>query len=188
VLGGLWLAQQDRPPDLSVDARARSLAVRGFSGKFEVLNGKGNDFAVSQWLLADADSRKPNAADINGASQCDPFGCITQWTDGRVIAFITEPQALAEDCARADVVITRLYVGTRCKGPELILDGAHFAAHGTTELRLRADGTWAQRVARVEGAERPWYPQRQARFTRAPIIASGEAQDEADDPRLFSPD
>jgi competence protein ComEC len=188
VLGGLWLAQQDRPPDLAVDARARSLAVRGLSGKFEVLNGKGNDFAVSQWLLADADSRKPNAPDLKGASQCDPSGCITHWIDGRVIAFITEPQALAEDCARADVVITRLYVGARCQGPELVLDGAHFAAHGATELRLRADGTWAQRVARIEGAERPWYPQRQTRFTRAPLVASGGAQDEADDPRLFSPD
>jgi competence protein ComEC len=188
VLGGLWLAQQDRPPDLAIDARARSVAVRGFSGKFEVLNGKGNDFAVSQWLLADADSRKPNAPDIKGASQCDPSGCITHWQDGRVIALITEPQALAEDCLRADIVITRLYVGTRCNGPELILDGAHFAAHGATELRLRGDGTWMQRVARVEGAERPWYPQRQARLTRAPIVASGGAQDEETDPRLFSPD
>ena len=192
VFGGLWLAQQDRPPDLAIDARARSMAVRGFSGQLEVLNGKGNDFAVSQWLLADADSRKPNAADIKGASQCDPSGCITHWKDGRVIALITEPQALSEDCARADIVITRLYVGTRCNGPELILDGAHFATHGATELRLRGDGTWMQRVARVEGAERPWYPQRQARLTRAPVVASGGAQDEAqdgeNDPRLFSPD
>ena len=188
ILGGLWLAQNDSPADLAVDARARSMAVRGFSGKFEVLNGKGNDFAVSQWLLADADARKPNAPDLKGLSQCDTAGCITYLEDGRVVAFITEPHAIAEDCARADVVITRLYVGTRCKGPEIVLDGAHFAAHGATELRLRADGTWAKRVARVEGAERPWYPQRQARFTRAPVIASGEAQDEADDPRLFSPE
>jgi competence protein ComEC len=188
VLAGLWLAQQDRPPDLAVDARARSMAVRGFSGKLEVLNGKGNEFAVSQWLLADADARKPNAADLRGASQCDPSGCITHWMDGRVIAFVTEPQALAEDCARADVVVTRLYVGTRCHGPELILDGAHFAAHGATELRLRPDGTWTQRVSRVEGTDRPWHPHRQARFTRAPVIANGQAQDDVEDPRLFSPD
>jgi competence protein ComEC len=188
VLGGLWLAQQDRPPDLFVDARTRSMAVRGLSGKLEVLNGKGNDFAVSQWLLADADSRKPTDPDLGGASRCDAAGCVTQWRDGRVIAFVTEPRALVEDCARADVVITRLYVGTRCQGPELILDGAHFAAHGATALQLRADGTWVQSVARADGAQRPWYAQRGSRFTRTPVAASGEAQDEADDPRLFSPD
>ena len=188
VFCGLWLAHQDRPPDLFVDARARSMAVRGLSGKLEVLNGKGNDFAVSQWLLADADKRKPNDPDLGGASRCDASGCITHWRDGRLIAFVIEPRALAEDCARADILITRLYVGTRCQGPELILDGAHFAAHGATQLHLRADGQWAQRVARVDGAKRPWHPQRQARLIRAPVGASAEAQEEADDPRLFSPD
>jgi competence protein ComEC len=162
--------------------------VRGLSGKLEVLNGKGNDFAVSQWLLADADTRKPNDPDLGGASRCDASGCITQWRDGRLIAFVTEPRALAEDCARADILITRFYVGTRCQGPELILDGAHFVTHGATQLHLRADGQWAQRVARVDGAKRPWHPQRQARLIRAPVGASAEAQEEADDPRLFSPD
>jgi competence protein ComEC len=162
------------------------MAVRGFSGKFEVLNGKGNAFAVSQWLLGDADARKPDSAGLGGDSRCDVSGCATRLIDGRVIAFISEPQALAEDCLRADVVITKLYVAQRCKGPELVLDGAHFAAHGATELRLQNDGTFAMRVARAEGVMRPWYPQRPTRFTRAPVIAGGNASDEADDPRAFA--
>lgn len=186
MAGGLWWAAQERAPDLVVDARARSMAVRGFSGKFEILNGKGNAFAVSQWLLGDADQRKPESAGLGGESRCDVTGCITHLLDGRVIAFVNEPQALAEDCARADVVITKLYAGTRCQGPELLLDGAHFAAHGATELRLQKDGSFAMRVARKDVVMRPWYPQRPTRFTRAHVIPSGNASEEPDDPRAFA--
>ncbi len=176
---GLWLASVTQSPDLVIDGRARSMAVRGFSGQFEVLNGKGNDFAVSQWLLGDGDSRKPGQVTLAGKGRCDAWGCITQWIDGRIVALVLEPQALAEDCARADVVVTRLYTNGRCKGPERVLDGTHFAAHGATELRLQKNGTFEMRVAREAGVQRAWFPQKQPFFTRTPV-SSGEQTPDGD--------
>ena len=185
---GCAVASLDRPPDLMIDPRGRSLAMRGFDGRLQVLHGKGNDFAVSQWLLGDGDKRKPDDASLVSKVGCDLSGCIATWVDGRTIALVLEPQALGEDCARADVVITRLYVGARCKGPELVLDGAHFAAHGATAISLRADGTWEMRVSRPEGTQRAWYPARQMRFARVPVVAGGDVLDEETDPRSFSAD
>ena len=190
---GLAMAQAARPPDLSIDAAARSLAVRGLSGRLEVLNGKGNDFAVSQWLLGDADARKPGAPALKGESRCDPTGCVTRLIDGRTLAFVLAPAALPEDCQRADILVTRLYVFGRCDGPELVLDGAHFAARGATELRVQADGGLALRTARQEGWERPWSPRKAPRFTRAPSRESDvrdprEMWDSDGNPGAFIPD
>ncbi|MDB5641053.1 MAG: competence protein ComEC [Hyphomicrobiales bacterium] len=177
ALAGLLMAQAARPPDLAVDAAARSLAVRGFSGRFAVLNGKGNDFAVSQWLLGDADSRKPGAPELAGEGRCDASGCVTRLIDGRTVALVLTPAALAEDCQRADIVVTRLHVFGRCTGPELVLDGEHFAARGATELRLAPDGSLALRTARIETIDRPWSPRRTPRFARAPRREERDARD-----------
>ena len=188
MLMGVGLASLDRPPDLMIDARGRSLALRGLDGRLQVLNGKGNDFAVSQWLLGDGDARKPHDAALTRHIGCDPSGCVAAWVDGRTVALVLAPQALGEDCARADVVITRLFAGSRCKGPELVLDGAHFASHGATALTLRADGTWGMRVSRPEATQRAWYPVRPPRFSRAPPVAGGDFGDEESDPRSFAAD
>ncbi len=191
VVLGLLMAQDARPPDLAVDAAGRSLAVRGLSGRFEVLNGRGNDFAVSQWLLGDADPRKPGTPELAGASRCDPSGCVTRLVDGRTVALVLQPAALAEDCARADILVTRLHVFGRCAGPELVIDGAALADHGATELRLGAAGELILRSARTAGIERPWHPRRAPRFTRAPARDErdprdpGEAREEDGDMRAF---
>ena len=174
---GLMMAQDARPPDLAVDAAGRSLAVRGLSGRFEILNGKGNDFAVSQWLLGDADPRKPGTPDLAGASRCDPAGCVTRLVDGRTVALVLQPAALAEDCARADILVTRLHVFDRCAGPELVIDGAALAERGATELRLGAAGELMLRTARSASVERPWHPRRAPRFTRPPAREARDTRD-----------
>jgi competence protein ComEC len=191
IMLGLWQASQFKPPDLIVDAGARSMALRSFSGRLDVMKGQGNDFAVSQWLLGDGDARKAGSADLAGNSRCDALGCIGQLIDGRTIGLVLQPGALMEDCRRVDILITRLRVDARCKGPELVLDGAHFAAHGATELRLMADGTLAMKTSRSTDMERPWFPRKPERFTRAPgprgegAANLREAQDGDHDPRAF---
>ena len=188
LVAGLVFSAQTKPVDLNIDARGRSLALRGFDGTFAVANGKGNDFAVSQWLLADGDKRKPKDPSLAMNINCDVSGCIGTWMDGRRVALVLEPNALAEDCARADILITRLYVRERCKGPELVLDGAHFATHGATSLRLGADGLFTMQVARLKDTRRPWDPQRAPLITRLRAQASGEDAEPDDDPRLFAPE
>jgi competence protein ComEC len=200
VVAGLGVAARYRAPDLVVDATGRTVASRGSEARFEVMNGKGNAFAVSQWLLGDGDRRLPTAPGLAGTSRCDKLGCISTLVDGRTVALVLEPAALLEDCGRADVLVTRLRVANICKGPELLLDGAHFATHGSTELRIAADGTLEARPSRRPEINRPWSPQpvqAVAASTRKAEPARGEDmspealerdRDTDDDPGPFMPD
>ncbi|MDB5649998.1 MAG: competence protein ComEC, partial [Hyphomicrobiales bacterium] len=183
-----------RTPDLVVDATGRTLALRGEQARYEVMNGKGNAFAVSQWLLGDGDKRPPGAPGLPGESRCDKLGCISHLIDGRTVALILEPAALLEDCGRADVVVTRLRVANVCRGPELLLDGAHFATHGATELRVSANGELEAKPSRRPEFDRPWSPKPKPltpqRVAREPgEDLSSEAQererDTDDDPGPF---
>jgi len=62
------------------------------------------------------------------------------------------PEALAEDCARAAILVST--TATSCKGPRLVLDGARaardqgYALNFTPELRVETVRAWR--------GERPW--------------------------------
>ena len=191
---GLLLAARYDTPDIVIEPGARAMAVRGADGRMEALNGRGNNFAVSQWLLGDGDRRPPGDATLAGASRCDRMGCVTRLVDGRTVALVLDPDAFLEDCGRADILVTRLRAATACLGPELLLDGAHFAAHGATELRLGPTGDLAMRVASPAGLSRPWARSQAA--PAAPIRVAPSARlepareddEDDDDPTRFSAD
>lgn len=184
VAGGVLAAELYRPPDLVVDASGRTVALRGLAGRFEVLNGRGNGFAVSQWLLGDGDRRRPDSPTLAGSSRCDKLGCIAQMIDGRLVALVLDATALIEDCSRVDVLVTRLRVASLCKGPELLLDGAHLAGHGATELRLTDRNELVPTTSRVPDTDRPWSPRIVLPAPRVPTASSDEpAREEAEEER-----
>lgn len=98
--------------------------------------------------------------------------------DGRVIALTLERSALATDCDRADVLVTRHFTRGACKGPALVLDGAHFEKAGATHLQRTADGAYTLLPACQPGLDRPW--------SRAPKAAA--APDGALDETRWTPD
>ncbi len=53
---------------------------------------------------------------VAGRLSCDPLGCIYR-ARGQVVALTGDGRALADDCAMANVVISREPVRGRCKGP-----------------------------------------------------------------------
>ena len=153
---GLALTQHVPRADLMVDANGRMLGVRGADGRLSVLNARANPFGVQQWLTAAADAREPGDATLAGDGRCDKNGCVTRLPDGRAIALVLEPQALAEDCSRAFVVVTRLRATHMCKGPQLVLDAAHFDTFGATQIRLSEEGVEILRTDRDAQVDRPW--------------------------------
>ncbi|MDB5570533.1 MAG: ComEC/Rec2-related protein [Hyphomicrobiales bacterium] len=156
ALAGVGLATQAQRPDVITDARGQTLAWRGADGRLSVLNARGNPFAVSQWLGGDADTRSPRDASLIGDGRCDALGCVARLPDGRTIALLLNRQALAEDCRRADVVVTPLFVRSLCKGPALVMDGAHFERHGATHLHAGPGETLRRRSVREADMDRPW--------------------------------
>jgi competence protein ComEC len=167
---GAGLALAGARPDLLVDSTGRVAAFRGEGGRLVAMNGSANPFGLAQWLASDADARRPaeaaQATSATGAPafRCDAQGCVGRLADGRSLALVLRAQALPEDCARADVLVTPLRAVEICAGarkaPALVLDGAYFAARGATHVFFTPDGGFRLVSAREPGLDRPW--------TRAP--------------------
>ena len=165
---GIALATTSVQPDFVVDRQGRSLAYLQDDGKLAILNGKANPFGVSQWLTADADSRKPGDPRLAGNSLCDSKGCTGVLRDGRIIALVLEREALAHDCGRADLVATPIFADGLCNGPELLIDAGYLQKQGATRLWLRPDGTLHAQHAREAEYDRPWSPAPHRPVQRAP--------------------
>jgi hypothetical protein len=87
-------------------------------------------------------------------SACDRIGCVGILADGRSVALVLDEAAFAEDCLRADIVVTPLYAPPGCAVP-LVIDRDRL--RGSSAMLLRAQGKgWAFDTARALDNDRPW--------------------------------
>jgi len=146
------------PPDLLVGRDGTTIAVRLPNGMLGFVGEVKDEFSAEAWLKRDGDERLPEdamAARRDGL-KCDAFGCAVRATSGARISVAFREEALAEDCARADVLVS--LVGARgCNGPQLVIDRLDVLRDGTTAVWL---GEGAPRVLTVqsERGDRPWSP------------------------------
>ena len=130
VLGGLWLCLWRRPwrrlgllgavlggiltllhdqPDLLVDARVQIVAVRQDDGRLAISPWKRDSWTTDGWLRnAGQKEAAPWPEDGTGGApglRCDALGCIVTGPHQRV-ALARRPEALEEDCASVDLVIS----------------------------------------------------------------------------------
>jgi competence protein ComEC len=75
--------------------------------------------------------------------------------DGAFVALALRPDALADDCARAALVVTARQPPTACASP--VIDGNRLRSQGALALRRTRDG-FAIDAVRPKGADRPWSP------------------------------
>jgi competence protein ComEC len=140
-------------PDVLVSADGSAVAVRGDDGKLRILNARGSRLEASSWLAADADGRVINNQLAAGFA-CDEAGCITRMADGMIIAAPKRPEAFADDCKEAALIVTTLNAPAFCKPP--VIDRRTLATTGAMALR-RVDGRWVAETGRSPYADRPWY-------------------------------
>jgi competence protein ComEC len=157
---GLALTPMEPRPDLIVGRAASAVALRTPGGQLTLLPGRHASFQVKRWLEHDGDARSPEEAAKEQAFVCDGVGCTGRLGE-RIVAVSRHPASLADDCARAHVLVSRGPVPEYCKstdrGPEIVIDGRTVAEKGTHVIygarggrRLRLE-----RVADVRGT-RPW--------------------------------
>lgn len=183
AVAGVALALTGARPDLMIDRQGGTLAYRAADGRLAVLNARGNFFGVSQWLTADADARPARDAALQGNGLCDVGGCTGTLRDGRVIVLILDPRNVAEDCPRADIVVTRFWLNGTCTGPSLIVDGEHLLKYGASEFRVSGDGAAFLRSARAPQLDRPWSPAPRILAQNDPPVAASPPQEETDEPQ-----
>lgn len=180
-LGGLWLALwQGRwrlgglagialglatlalatPPDVLVDDRGSLLAVRQADGVLAVSSRRTGRFDSDLWLRRAGQEEEPapwpaNGTGGDGRLACDAFGCVYQ-ARGHTVALVRTPDALAEDCRSADVVVAAVPVRPRARCPaRVVIDRFDLWRNGAHALWLAKDGVRVESVNGVRG-DRPW--------------------------------
>ena len=127
MAAGIAFALLATRPDLFIASDARTIALRDADGHLSFPVPPKDHFVADRWLLRDGDARSWRDA-VNRNLACDGLGCIAH-RNGLAIALTARPEALDEDCSRADLVIaaTKAF---GCSGPRLVLD-ANMIASGS---------------------------------------------------------
>ncbi len=141
-------------PDLLVDREGKIVAMRTNGDRLAFSGGTRNNYSIGQWLKADGDPRDPAAVLKARGFRCDELACAGS-VKGKSVAFVRHPAALEEECARADIVISRLPVGRSCRKTRVSVDVIDILERGAHALYLDGQSIRIETVAEQRGT-RPW--------------------------------
>lgn len=156
------LALSAERPEILVHPDGTSAAIRVADGRFRIVAPKADRFAAEYWLRADADPRLPEDPSLADGIACDDDGCVVALGDGARVALGANAGALADDCARAQVVVTAC-CPAGAPGRRWSSTARRYAAVAPTAL-YRTEGEGDQPTFRVEtaypqdGPRRPFMP------------------------------
>ena len=138
-------------PQMLVAPDARTIAIRGDDGRLHFVRKPPDKFTAREWLRRDGDGRDiADAVEMPGL-KCDGVGCAVT-RGGVTVAASLKPEALQEDCARAQVLVSAVEVN--CNGPKVLID-RHAAAAGEGYQMTLSPAPSALSVRKIRG-ERPW--------------------------------
>jgi competence protein ComEC len=142
-------------PDILISGDGRNVGVRGSDGRLHLMRSAKDTFLVKEWLAADADARTAGDISLADGVSCDEAGCVTQLAGGAFIALTLRPEALAEDCERAALVVTARQAPAACGAS--VVDVERLRRQGATALRRSRD-RFSVDVIKPRGIDRPWSP------------------------------
>jgi competence protein ComEC len=165
IAAGIAVGLAVRPPDLLIGDDGRLAAVRTTSGGLD-FSRRAQGYESEAWL------RRAGLfeAAAEGGFACDGLGCIAE-RRGVTVAYVADRRALAEDCRRAQVVLSAVPVSRRCPSARLVVDRFDLWREGAHAIWLEAgwleaDGLKVETAAARRG-DRPWSPSRgRARWRR----------------------
>lgn len=155
LIGSVLWALAAPQPDILVSGDGRSVAVRGRDGRLQIMRTGKDAFQAKEWLAADADARGPSDASLGDAVSCDEAGCVVAMTDGRFVALALRPEALADDCERAALIIAVRPGPPDCRAA--LIDRERLTRQGALMLFRQGVGFTVSAV-HPTGTARPWSP------------------------------
>ncbi|MDO9563539.1 MAG: ComEC/Rec2 family competence protein, partial [Bradyrhizobium sp.] len=159
LLGAVVWVLATPQPDILISADGHTVGVRGRDGRLHLIGsarGSTRDsFLLREWLAADADGRLTADPSLSGGVSCDQAGCVAPLADGGLVALAQRPDALADDCARAALLVTARPAPADCGAH--VVDRERLQRHGALALR-RSPGGFTVDAVRPRGVDRPWSP------------------------------
>jgi competence protein ComEC len=152
LAGCVWAVTTPRP-DVLVADDGQAAAIRGSDGRLSVLHSGRDSFAVKEWLAADADARTPKDPSLAQGVTCDAVGCIGKLSGNRLASMVLSPEAFAEDCIRAAIVVSAREAPSVCAA--MSVGREDWKKYGAVTLRWTGDH-FEKTVTRPAGYERPW--------------------------------
>ena len=113
--------------------------------------GTRDAFLLKEWLAADADARTAADASLTAGVSCDELGCVMQSAGGGLVAQALRPEALADDCERAALIVTLRQAPAACAAS--VIDAERLRRQGAMALRQSREGL-VGRSGQTEG-DRP---------------------------------
>lgn len=114
IVAGLATAGGDDPPDILVSGNAGLVAVRADTGVTHLSNPQASPFVRDIW------QRRLGVSEFlpmgGGSMRCDGVGCAGE-IGGHTFAFVEDPRGFAEECRRADILISTEPIPRSCRGP-----------------------------------------------------------------------
>lgn len=158
VLGGLATIFFVATPDLLVAGDAKLLAIKNEAGDYHLSSLRASKLAAETWLRRNGqiEAAAFPAPDETGLPSftCDGVGCVYM-RSGKTVALALTGEALREDCATADVVISLVPIRSGCRDA-LTIDRFDLWRGGTHALRVDPNGRLhIESVAAILG-DRPW--------------------------------
>jgi len=141
----------DTPPDILIADTTQGLAIREGDG-YGLMAGRENSFAVRVWrdhYLIDI------VPELEGAS-CDASACVYQSAEGYAVSLIKRVDAFAEDCAYADLILTRLSAPEYCALRTRVIDRADLRQGGVHRLDWDPNSRRFAVTPAIPAGERPW--------------------------------
>jgi len=155
------------PPDVLIAPNGKVAAVRDDGGALRVSGSRAGSYAIDQ-LFDEEPGPTPASEEIRMGVRCDATACLLNGEHGLQISHITNPGAFAEDCRRAEIVLTPLNAPADCEAL-LVIDAPKLERLGSHAVRVsRQDGEFAFSVT----TERSLFPR--------PWQAGGRSHSEAD--------
>jgi competence protein ComEC len=142
-------------PDILISGDGQNVGVRGKDGRLHLMRTAKDAFLLREWLAADADARQAGDASLSEGVSCDEAGCVAQMAGGELVTLALRPEALADDCERAALLVTTRQAPSVC--PASVVDQERLRRQGAMALKRTRDG-FAIDAVRPKGIDRPWSP------------------------------
>ena len=154
IVLGLALTPTLERPDILIGRDGKLVAARADGRSLSALPAPRALYELARWLEADGDTRRPKTVALAAGFRCDSASC-TALLKGQRLAVTHHPSALADDCARASILVLDMARPKGCTKPLVVIDPASIRKSGAHGIVISKGAPRVETVAGIRG-DRPW--------------------------------